>query len=287
MADDLLPCKPDNARRRVNDAEVVTLCVAQSIMGCPEDPRFLARARKELRHLFPESPQAARPLEAPPPTRGDDRAPGSRSSPPNAPAPTTTSSSSTRPRSNAGARSRPRGARRSRRGARAATAQAIPATSGGCACMASSEPTGRREPGRWRPRTSASGRWPRRCSLDPFGRRGGHRRQGLRRSRLRGRGQRPRRHAVSPRPQGRARARPPPRPRSASGSSRSFAPARTSSSSSATERERSPDSGPESSRGCWRSAQSERGRNRLARAIFADGPGWIRTTDRRIMSPLL
>ncbi len=123
MADDLLPCKPDNARRRVNDAEVVTLCVAQSIMGCPEDPCFLARARKEIRHLFPESPQAARPLEAPPPTRGDDRAPGSRSSPPNAPAPTTTSSSSTRPRSNAGARSRPRGARRLRRGARAATAQ--------------------------------------------------------------------------------------------------------------------------------------------------------------------
>jgi Transposase DDE domain len=57
MADDLLPCKPDNARRRVTDAEVVTLCVAQVIMGEPEDPRFLARARKELRHLFAELPQ--------------------------------------------------------------------------------------------------------------------------------------------------------------------------------------------------------------------------------------
>jgi hypothetical protein len=57
MADDLPPCKPDNARRRVTDAEVVTLCVAQAIMGVPEDPRFLARADNELRHLFPQLPQ--------------------------------------------------------------------------------------------------------------------------------------------------------------------------------------------------------------------------------------
>jgi hypothetical protein len=57
MADDFLPCKPDNARRRVTDAEVVTLCVAQAIMGEPEDPRFLARARKELRQLFPGLPR--------------------------------------------------------------------------------------------------------------------------------------------------------------------------------------------------------------------------------------
>lgn len=57
MADDLLPCKPNNARRRITDAEVVTLCVAQAIMGEPEDPRFLARARKQLRHLFPGLPK--------------------------------------------------------------------------------------------------------------------------------------------------------------------------------------------------------------------------------------
>src|SRR5436190_24361781 len=56
MADDLLTCKPDDARRRVSDAEVVTLCVAQAIMGIPSDPRFLARAKKELRDLFPELP---------------------------------------------------------------------------------------------------------------------------------------------------------------------------------------------------------------------------------------
>jgi hypothetical protein len=32
-ADDLLPEKQKNARRRLTDAEVVTHCVAQSIMG--------------------------------------------------------------------------------------------------------------------------------------------------------------------------------------------------------------------------------------------------------------
>jgi hypothetical protein len=55
-ADDLLPCKPKNARRSVTDAEVVTLCVAQAIMGIPSDRRFLAVASKHLRHLFPRLP---------------------------------------------------------------------------------------------------------------------------------------------------------------------------------------------------------------------------------------
>lgn len=55
-ADDLLPQRPGNARRRVTDAEVVTLCVAQSIMGIPSDRRFLAVAEKRLGHLFPELP---------------------------------------------------------------------------------------------------------------------------------------------------------------------------------------------------------------------------------------
>jgi hypothetical protein len=55
-ADDLLPEKPGNARRRVTDAEVTTLCVAQAIMGIPSDRRFLAVARRRLRHLFPELP---------------------------------------------------------------------------------------------------------------------------------------------------------------------------------------------------------------------------------------
>ena len=56
-ADDLLPERPGNARRRVTDAEIATLCVAQAIMGIPSDRRFLAVARKRLRGLFPELPK--------------------------------------------------------------------------------------------------------------------------------------------------------------------------------------------------------------------------------------
>lgn len=56
-ADDLLPERAGNARRRVTDAEVVTLCVAQSIMGIPSDRRFLKVAAKQLGHLFPELPK--------------------------------------------------------------------------------------------------------------------------------------------------------------------------------------------------------------------------------------
>jgi len=56
-ADDLLPERAKNARRIVTDAEVVTLCVAQSIMGIPSDPRFLAVATKRLNHLFPRMPK--------------------------------------------------------------------------------------------------------------------------------------------------------------------------------------------------------------------------------------
>jgi Transposase DDE domain len=52
-ADDLLPKKRENARRRLTDAEVVTLCVAQSIMGVGSDARFVRIACKRLGHLFP------------------------------------------------------------------------------------------------------------------------------------------------------------------------------------------------------------------------------------------
>jgi hypothetical protein len=58
-ADDLLPERPGNARRSVTDAEVVTLCVAQAIMGIPSDRRFLAVAGKRLCHLFPKIPGQA------------------------------------------------------------------------------------------------------------------------------------------------------------------------------------------------------------------------------------
>ena len=58
-ADDLLPAARANARRVVTDAEVVTLCVAQAIMGIPSDRRFLAVARRQLGHLFPRRPGQA------------------------------------------------------------------------------------------------------------------------------------------------------------------------------------------------------------------------------------
>ncbi|MGH8302874.1 MAG: IS982 family transposase [Steroidobacteraceae bacterium] len=53
IADDLLPKKPVNHRRSLSDAEVVTLAVAQSIMGIPSDYRFVRTAIKRLGHLFP------------------------------------------------------------------------------------------------------------------------------------------------------------------------------------------------------------------------------------------
>jgi hypothetical protein len=56
-ADDLLPVRPRNARRMLTDAEVVTLCVAQAMMGIPSDERFLRVARKRLAHLFPRLPE--------------------------------------------------------------------------------------------------------------------------------------------------------------------------------------------------------------------------------------
>jgi len=56
-ADDLLPKRVANGKRIVTDSEVVTLCVAQAIMGIPSDERFLAAARTRLCHLFPVLPK--------------------------------------------------------------------------------------------------------------------------------------------------------------------------------------------------------------------------------------
>jgi hypothetical protein len=56
MLDDLLPESSKNARRSLTDAEVVTLCVAQAVMGISSDREFLAVARKRLGELFPSPP---------------------------------------------------------------------------------------------------------------------------------------------------------------------------------------------------------------------------------------
>ncbi|HXD70427.1 MAG TPA: IS982 family transposase [Gaiellales bacterium] len=55
-ADDLLPQKPRNWRRELTDAEIVTLCVAQVMMGIPSDRRFLRAAKRQLGHLFLKLP---------------------------------------------------------------------------------------------------------------------------------------------------------------------------------------------------------------------------------------
>jgi len=55
-ADDLLPERSANARRKLSDAEIVTLCVAQVLMGIPSDRRFLRAARRQLGHLFGSLP---------------------------------------------------------------------------------------------------------------------------------------------------------------------------------------------------------------------------------------
>jgi len=51
-ADDFLPKRPGNARRRITDAEVITLAVAQAVMGISSDRQFLRAARRQLGHLF-------------------------------------------------------------------------------------------------------------------------------------------------------------------------------------------------------------------------------------------
>ena len=56
-ADDFLPQGPENARRRISDAEVITLCIAQAMIGIPSDERFLRAARRQLGHLFPRLPE--------------------------------------------------------------------------------------------------------------------------------------------------------------------------------------------------------------------------------------
>ena len=55
-ADDLLPKRAKNARRRITDAEVVTLAVAQAVLGISSDRQFLRCARRRLAELFPVLP---------------------------------------------------------------------------------------------------------------------------------------------------------------------------------------------------------------------------------------
>jgi hypothetical protein len=55
--DDLLPERAENAKRRITDAEVITLCIAQAMLDCRSDEQFLALARFRLGHLFTALPE--------------------------------------------------------------------------------------------------------------------------------------------------------------------------------------------------------------------------------------
>ena len=62
-ADDLLPESRRNARRRVTDAEVVTLCVAQQVMDISSDREFLRRILMDRTTRIPPPPPGTPPVQ--------------------------------------------------------------------------------------------------------------------------------------------------------------------------------------------------------------------------------
>ena len=57
LIDDLLPARTGAGRRpQITDAELITLAVAQILLGCSKERRFLRLARRRLGHLFPYIP---------------------------------------------------------------------------------------------------------------------------------------------------------------------------------------------------------------------------------------
>lgn len=58
LVDDLLPARRGAGRRpRITSAELITLAVAQILLQCHSERRFLRLARKQLAHLFPYIPK--------------------------------------------------------------------------------------------------------------------------------------------------------------------------------------------------------------------------------------
>lgn len=58
LVDDLLPrgrCRPGR-RPRISDSELICLAVAQVLLDCPNERRFLRLAQRRLGHLFPYIP---------------------------------------------------------------------------------------------------------------------------------------------------------------------------------------------------------------------------------------
>lgn len=58
LADDLLPGRSGPGRRpKITNAELICLAVAQVVLDCPSERRFLRFARSRLGHLFPYLPK--------------------------------------------------------------------------------------------------------------------------------------------------------------------------------------------------------------------------------------
>ncbi len=58
LVDDLLPARTGAGRRpKITDAELITLAVAQILLDCHSERRFLRFARQRLGHLFPYIPK--------------------------------------------------------------------------------------------------------------------------------------------------------------------------------------------------------------------------------------
>lgn len=59
LADDFLPQRPSwvpGRKARISDAEVICLAVAQVLLDCPKERRFIRFASRRLGHLFPYVP---------------------------------------------------------------------------------------------------------------------------------------------------------------------------------------------------------------------------------------
>ena len=165
-ADDLLPEARPNARRKVTDAELVTLCVAQAIMGIPSDRSFLRAAHRQLGHLFPVLPTQSAYWRRRRRLAGvlewlmgvfAGQSPGFA----------TTSCSSTRPRCPAPKAARRPNARSSPTRPATATAAATRAGTGASAVICWPLPTARRAPSRSPILLAASVRWRSSCSGGP------------------------------------------------------------------------------------------------------------------------
>ena len=60
LADDLLPARESSRpgrKPKITDAELVCLAVAQVLLDCPKERRFLRAVRRRLGHLFPYVPK--------------------------------------------------------------------------------------------------------------------------------------------------------------------------------------------------------------------------------------